>query len=99
MLERSPSVVRLDGSAWRDLAKCKDRGPDMFIPRAGGSTAKAQAFCKGLDDGDPCPVRISCYQYAKENSCIGVWGGEVFSTRSFRARAGDSVESEGDGRQ
>ena len=76
------------GGDWRAKAKCLGLGPDAFIPGGpGGSLEAAKAICNGTEDGFTCPVRDECGEYAHKYNMIGVWGGEVRSSRMWLAAA------------
>ena len=58
---------------WWQLAACARVDPDLFFPQNGDSgnhILEAKKVCR------TCPVRISCLNYAIDNSeRWGVWGG------------------------
>jgi len=63
--------------------------------------ADAKAVCQGVDDGGvPCPVLVSCRQWAIAHGVHGVWGGTDERDRrkarfhaGVRARSYDSGQS------
>jgi WhiB family redox-sensing transcriptional regulator len=64
---------------WMDDAACKDIGPELFFAEPPGDNAvlnRARAVCNGDKDHPPCPVRLTCLEYALDNDLRwGVWGG------------------------
>jgi len=63
---------------WRDLAACKDHGPDGFFPTTGEPVdPEIHVLCAS------CPVMLHCREYAIENHIeFGIWGD--FSNRQRR---------------
>ena len=68
---------------WTARSKCHGLDPDLFVPDRGQSPDPAIAVCNGTDDGKPCPVRRECAEYRVTYNCMGVWGGEFFSTKDW----------------
>lgn len=76
---------------WRDLAVCRDVGPDLFFPAAesgpvfDAQVAAAKAVCAG------CPVRAECLRFALAALPFGVAGGLTEDERrQYRARTGQA---------
>lgn len=71
---------------WRAKAKCLGLGHRRFIPDGpGGSLDSVVAICNGTHDGFTCPVREECGDFGFRNNMIGVWGGQVRSSRDWLA--------------
>lgn len=86
-----------DEPPWEERAKCRGMPPSLFVPSTpGGSLTKVVNICWGRNDiwgedeeGQPillhkdheCPVRLQCRQAGEERNELGVWGGEIRSTR------------------
>jgi WhiB family redox-sensing transcriptional regulator len=55
---------------WHALAACRGKGPDIFFPDRGESSAEAKALCKS------CPVQRQCLDVALSDASLrGIWGG------------------------
>ena len=63
-------------------ANCTNCPSEWFFPEnvrgkmpiyQGSNLHCAFATCNG------CKVKTECFNFAKENSCIGVWGGRLFT--------------------
>lgn len=63
-------------------ANCKDCPSDWFFPpeskgrlsvKPGSNLYNAFATC------NDCKVKTECFNFAKEHSCVGVWGGTLFT--------------------
>lgn len=78
----------LNEQATKDLktiyanANCTNCPSDWFFPKntrgririsEGSNLHCAFATCNG------CKVKTECFNFAKENSCVGVWGGRLFT--------------------
>lgn len=83
--------------SWRGEAACRGMGFDRFFPSNQGdkeqreaAEAEAKAICKR------CPVKIECYEWAKENGEVGIWGEatEVERTGSRNPSANKRVKPE-----
>lgn len=67
---------------WRDDAACLGTDPDIFWADEDEQMRPARLryvtsiFC------DRCPVRQQCYDYAKTNQLLGIWGGRWFTERN-----------------
>lgn len=72
-------VAKLDLLArqpWREKASCQDADPSLFILDSGTSAGRGKEYCQR------CVVREKCYEYARRNKCIGLWGGVIFTVKS-----------------
>jgi hypothetical protein len=67
-----------------DDAACRERPDVDFFPGPGQPSAPAKAVCAS------CLVRRECFDYARQNHEVGVWGGQVFGPR--RASRPSSAE-------
>lgn len=57
-------------SSWRDDARCRGIGPDIFYPPRGNNGIKAKLTCFG------CTVRKQCAEFAINNAVRdGIFGG------------------------
>jgi WhiB family transcriptional regulator, redox-sensing transcriptional regulator len=55
---------------WMDNALCREIGPELFFPDAGGGSATARQIC------GKCSVKTQCLNFALSfPSMIGIWGG------------------------
>jgi WhiB family redox-sensing transcriptional regulator len=55
---------------WHARAACAGKGPDVFFPDRGESSAEAKALCA------TCPVQRQCLDVAlSDPSMRGIWGG------------------------
>ena len=69
-------------STWRDKAKCRGLDPNHFVPSGpGGSLKRVYEICNGTRYEQPCPVRVECDSFARENDLVGVFGGRMHSQR------------------
>ncbi len=80
-----PAVV--EDRSWRQEAKCRSVGPDLFFPKYDDqndstrdlvTVRQAKQFCNGENPDWPgvCPVLMECALYAIKNEEMeGVWGG------------------------
>ena len=67
-------------SDWRDRARCRNIGVDLFYPIGhvgsdvlDGLIADALAYCRR------CPVKDDCLTFALDNNeSFGIWGGVRF---------------------
>ena len=76
----SPTTTKPD--AWWKRAKCRGLPVERFVPDGpGGSLDRTIAICWGTLDGIECPVRVECLEAGETNGELGVWGGEVRSTK------------------
>jgi WhiB family redox-sensing transcriptional regulator len=56
--------------AWHARAACAGKGPDLFFPERGDSSAPAKALCAA------CPVQRQCLDVALADASVrGIWGG------------------------
>lgn len=63
---------------WKDDAKCKDLGPDVFFPTSEVEEKARVDFCYD------CPVRIDCLEFAvatDQNVGPSIWGGMTSKQR------------------
>ena len=61
---------------WLSLAECRFEDPDLFLPKAGDSTALAMAICAC------CVVQRFCLPYAlRRPELTGIWGGTCDTDR------------------
>lgn len=70
---------------WMRKGKCRDLDPNLFVPDRGQSPDPAMAVCNGtmFETDRPCSVKKECAQYRIDHDCMGVWGGEFFSTKDW----------------
>ena len=87
---------------WQDFAKCKGLPPGKFVPSERGGSPdrieKIRAICWGWDDGIECPVRLECKEAGEANNELGVWGGEMRSTKDYLSNTTQVVIKLQDGR-
>lgn len=58
-----------------DTAKTEDERKQL-LAQAKEQTKAGKRFCRGEEDGRPCPVLMDCLEYAlAEQLWVGVWGG------------------------
>lgn len=76
-----------EGTDWRDQSKCLQltirQVDDLFFPKPGGKSKQAEKFCNGMVDGQMCPVRNQCLDWAVESHAEGFWAGTTESERKF----------------
>lgn len=79
---------------WMKRGKCRGLDPDLFVPGRGQSPDPALAVCNGEfgDDDKVCPVKRECAAYRAEANCMGVWGGEFFTTRDWLSQERELAE-------
>jgi hypothetical protein len=69
-------------------ALCATTDPEAFLPKKGGSTARAKAICA------QCDVQAQCLEYALQNGPVqGVWGGTSERERRDMKRSGESART------
>jgi hypothetical protein len=62
--------------------------PNIFVPSGPGGTLKpALDICNGRDGLPECPVKKQCKEFGDATNSLGVFGGEVRSSRTWRATA------------
>lgn len=79
--------------AWLADAKCarESEDPELFFPEKSGTALSqsraAKGICNGREDGEVCPVRDQCLEYAlTNNERFGVWGGMSEQERAKERR-------------
>jgi WhiB family redox-sensing transcriptional regulator len=92
---RSHPVELMKEIDWQLRSKCWGLNPDVFFPVVSGGKRVdgvgsldweqaqiASSICHGIQDNNPCPVRVECLEYAIANSeDYGVWGGTTEKER------------------
>lgn len=84
---------------WATRAACKGKpaywfevaNPDWSPRFALRCQEQAARVCTG------CPVRVECYDHAKRNGEVGVWGGHLFTVHHGRRRGVDLIARLRDG--
>lgn len=88
-----PVLISPDNGLWRDHAKCKAMGNEMFFDYGKGrgkdaikNLARVARFCSD------CPVRKECLRFALDNNIkYGVWGGMSPNQRKSFRNGSDKV--------
>lgn len=81
---------RAKAADWRDSARCREIGTDLFYPNDGDrwTALTAKGMCAG------CPVRRQCLAHAiKTGEPEGIWGGMTPRERSALRRVSHGVAS------
>jgi len=86
MSQKPTSLNSTEDKWWLD-AKCRGMPAELFVPDSrGGSTdrfEKIKDICWGRDGKPECPVRQECKQAGEDENELGIWGGEMRSTRDY----------------
>jgi hypothetical protein len=78
---------------WQDRSKCKSlsgiEADKLFFVSVGRRSKEAKSFCKGLVDGNRCPVFDSCLMSAVIYDHYGIWAA---TTRRERLRVKPEIK-------